>query len=94
MQNGRREFVALLTFLTALVLILTNGFIGRISADEAKLDIFAETEPIGVVLDEVLTKYVETPEVSDVVEGAIMGMMSSSGHLDYSTRSRAAGEKI
>ena len=38
--NGKYEFVALLTFLTAAVLLLSNGFMGKLGADEATPDVY------------------------------------------------------
>lgn len=76
-RNSRMEFMAVLAFLIAVTLLLTNGFAARISAQESEPDVYKSIEPIGVVLDTILREYVTQPEVDKVVEGALMGMMGS-----------------
>lgn len=75
MRNSRSEFFTLAGFLVIGLLVLTNGFAGRISAAPTGVDPFNEIEPIGVVLDEIMKNYVDEPDVDEVVEGALKGMM-------------------
>lgn len=77
MRNQRSQFFSLLFFLVALTLIVSNGFVARIFAQEEDQDIFQSIQPIGDVLDEINRSYVEPPEMDNVVEGAIIGMMNS-----------------
>lgn len=74
-RKNKAEFFALLTFLMVLGLVLTNGFAGRIFAEQE--DVYRDLEPIGDVLDKILREYVNEPDVNKVVEGALMGMMRS-----------------
>jgi carboxyl-terminal processing protease len=74
MKSSRSQFLSMTVFFAVLVLLLGNGFTGRIFAEA---DIYREIEPIGSVLDEVMTSYVDEPEIDEVVEGAIKGMMNS-----------------
>ncbi len=76
-RDSRMEFMAVFAFLIAITLLLTNGFAARISAQESEPDVYKSIEPIGVVLETILREYVTEPEVDKVVEGALMGMMSS-----------------
>ena len=73
-RNTRLEFMSLLAFLIAAVLLLTNGFVGRVNAQD---DIYRSIEPIGVVLDMVQSQYVYDIEIDKLVEGALFGIMSS-----------------
>ncbi len=75
--NGKYEFVALLTFLTAAVLLLSNGFMGRLGADEAAPDVYEKIEPIGEVLATIQKEYVRDADMNALVEGALRGMMRS-----------------
>jgi carboxyl-terminal processing protease len=63
--------------MVAGLLVLTNGFIGRISAQGNEVDVYQKIEPIGVVLDTVLQEYVRDADVDKLVEGALLGMMSA-----------------
>lgn len=76
MRNVRSQFMGLFLFLAAVVLVLSNGFVARISAQEDE-DLILKIEPIGVVLHEVLRNYVEEPDTDKLVEGALTGMMNS-----------------
>jgi len=76
-RSSKHEFVALLVFLVAGALILSNGFMARILAQGPQVDAYAQTEPIGLVLDLILDEYVRAPDVDKVVEGALIGMMNS-----------------
>ncbi len=76
MRNVRSQFVGLFFFLTALMMVLTNGFWPRIHAD-AQQDLVRQIEPIGIVLHEIMDNYVEVPDTDKVVEGALAGMMNS-----------------
>lgn len=75
--NGKYEFVALLTFLTAAVLLLSNGFMGKLGADDAATDVYEKIEPIGEVLATIQKEYVRDAELDVLVEGALRGMMRS-----------------
>lgn len=84
MRNSKSHFFSLFLFLGALVLLLTNGFMPRIFAQEQKVDIYSAVDPIAVVLDEILDNYVKEPDLSVVVEGALKGMMSElDDHCSY-----------
>ena len=74
-RRNKVEFFALLAFLFVLGLVLTNGFAGRIFAEQE--DIYRDLEPIGDVLDKIMREYVSEPDVDKVVEGALVGMMRS-----------------
>jgi carboxyl-terminal processing protease len=76
-RNSKSEFVSLLGFLLIAVLLLTNGFAARISAEEKSVDVYREIEPIGVVLDTILREYVREVDMPKVVQGALIGMMGS-----------------
>jgi carboxyl-terminal processing protease len=76
-RHTKLEFVALLGFMIAATLVLTNGFVARISAQDKDVDIYAKIQPIGEVLNIVLDEYVRDPNIDDVVEGALIGMMNS-----------------
>lgn len=75
--NSKAEFLAIFSFLAALVLLLSNGFIARLSAQQADVDVYRELEPIGTVLDIVLREYVREVDIEKVVEGALSGIMTS-----------------
>jgi carboxyl-terminal processing protease len=73
-RNTRLEFMSLLAFLMAAALLLTNGFTGRVNAQD---DVYRSIEPIGVVLDMVQSQYVRDIEIDKLVEGALYGILSS-----------------
>lgn len=76
-RNSKMEFLTLLTFLVAGVLLLGNGFMARINAQSEEVDVYREIEPIGIVLDTIQDQYVRDVEIKKVVEGALYGMMGS-----------------
>ena len=76
-RNTRAEFVALFLFLVVSVLVITNGFSGRIAAQDKEVDIYSKIQPIGPVLNTILMEYVRDPDVDKLVEGALVGMMNS-----------------
>lgn len=76
-KNSRMEFVALVTFLSCLILLLTNGFAPRLAAQGDEVDVYQKIEPIGDVLDKILDEYVLEADMDRVVEGALIGMMGS-----------------
>jgi carboxyl-terminal processing protease len=76
-RNSKSEFISLLGFLLTALLLLTNGFAARISAEEKTVDVYREIEPIGVVLDTILREYVREVDMPKVVQGALIGMMGS-----------------
>ena len=77
MRKSRTQFVSLLLFLAVLVFLLTNGFRARIFAQDAEEDVFRKIQPIGIVLQEIQSNYVLRPNMDEMVEGAITGMMNS-----------------
>ncbi len=77
MRRNKSEFLALLFFLLALGALVTNGFAGRIFAQEKKTDIWQELQPLGEAMDEVMQSYVREPDISKMVEGAMTGMMNA-----------------
>ena len=79
MQNrqSKLEFVALLGFLIVATLVLTNGFVARISASGKDVDLYAKVQPIADVLGTILDEYVREPDIDKVVEGALVGMLNS-----------------
>ncbi len=76
-RNTKYEFAALLFFLIASVLLLTNGFAGRILAEEKEPDVYRSVEPIGVTLSTILKEYVRDVEIDNLVEGGLEGIMAS-----------------
>ena len=76
-RDSKKDFFVTLGFLVCLVLLLSNGFVDRLSALEGDVDVYREMEPIGTVLDLVLREYVRPVEMDEVVEGALSGIMSS-----------------
>ncbi|MBI2422004.1 MAG: S41 family peptidase [Candidatus Hydrogenedentes bacterium] len=76
-RNAKFEFVALFTFLLALTLILSNGFVSRISAQAEQTDVYQEVEPIGDVVAKILSEHVYDPDMNRLVQGALFGLMSS-----------------
>ncbi|MBI1318263.1 MAG: PDZ domain-containing protein [Candidatus Hydrogenedens sp.] len=83
-QKSKFEFAALLTFLTAAALLLSNGFVSRISADDDNVDVYRKIEPIGGVLATIQREYVRDADIDVLVEGALRGMMRSlDAHSSY-----------
>lgn len=76
-KRSKTEFTALFVFLFSAVMVLTNGFSGRIFAQSEDEAIYNQIEPIGEVLAEILDNYVYEPNMERAVEGALMGIMSS-----------------
>ncbi len=76
-RSTKAEFTALLVFLIGAVLVLTNGFSGRIFAQDEPREVFEQIEPIGDVIAEVLQNYVREPDLDKAVEGALIGIMNS-----------------
>ncbi|HNR30430.1 MAG TPA: S41 family peptidase [Candidatus Hydrogenedentes bacterium] len=76
-RNSKLEFTSLLTFLVVSVMLLSDGFVARISAESGEVDVYREIEPIGVVLDTIQDQYVRPVDIRQVVEGALYGMMGS-----------------
>ena len=76
-RNAKYEFVALLIFLVSMTLLLTNGFMGRIDARENNVDVYQQIAPMGEVLNLIMEDYVREADLEQVVNGALMGMMSS-----------------
>jgi carboxyl-terminal processing protease len=84
MKSYRSQFLGLFIFLAATTLVLTNGFVARIFAQENGAEIVTKIEPIAVVLDEIMKHYVEDPDADKVIEGALIGMMNSlDDHSSY-----------
>ena len=77
MRNSKFQFVALAAFLCATIVVVTNAFAPRIFAQGQRTDPFHSIEPIGAALHEILSQYVEEPDIDKVVEGALVGMMRS-----------------
>lgn len=83
-KSSKKEFFALLAFLTVLTLLITNGFAPRIHAAGGEVDIYPQVEPLGEVLTKIMDEYVRKADMDRVVEGAIFGMMSAlGGHNSY-----------
>ncbi len=76
-RSTKAEFTALLIFLIGAVLVLTNGFSGRIFAQDEPREVYEQIEPIGDVIAEVLRNYVREPDLDKAVEGALIGIMNS-----------------
>lgn len=76
-SNARVEFFTLLGFIIISIMLISNGFVARINAQEDTPDVYREIEPIGDVLDKILDGYVRDVELDAVVEGALKGMMQS-----------------
>ncbi|HPC15632.1 MAG TPA: S41 family peptidase [Candidatus Hydrogenedentes bacterium] len=76
-RQSKSEFIALLAFLIVATLVLTNGFVARISAQGKDVDVFAKIQPIGDVLGIILDEYVRPPDIDKVVEGALVGMLNA-----------------
>lgn len=76
-KNYRLEFFAIVLFLAAMTLLLTNGFVARIAAQDGNVDVYQAVEPVGVVLETILSQYVRDTNLDRVVQGALIGMMSS-----------------
>ncbi|HOV33285.1 MAG TPA: S41 family peptidase [Candidatus Hydrogenedens sp.] len=76
-RNSKFEFLSIFIFLLAIIALLTNGFAPKISAQGNKTDIYQAIEPIGHTLQTILDEYVREVDINKVVEGALVGMMSS-----------------
>lgn len=76
-KRGKTEFVALMSFLIGVTLVVSNGFSARIFAQEEERAVFEQIAPIGNVLAEIIKNYVHEPDVEKAVEGALMGIMNS-----------------
>ncbi len=76
-RNSKFEFLSLFIFLIAMIALLTNGFTPKISAQSNKTDIYQAIEPIGHTLQTILDEYVKEVDINKIVEGALVGMMSS-----------------
>lgn len=76
-QKSKIEFAAIFGFLAIFILLFTNGFSQRIFAQDAEVDVYQKLDPIGVVLDKIQTDYVHQPDLDKIVEGALIGIMSS-----------------
>lgn len=84
MRSSKSHFLSLLLFLSALGLLVTNGGMPRILAEPKELDVYQTVDPIANVLDEILDNYVNEPNMDDVVEGALIGMMNKlDDHCSY-----------
>ena len=77
MRHSKFQFIALSAFLCATLVVVTNAFAPRIFAQGPRTDPFHSIEPIGAALHEILSQYVEEPDIDKVVEGALVGMMRS-----------------
>jgi carboxyl-terminal processing protease len=77
MRSSKFQFIALSAFLCATLVVVTNAFAPRIFAQGPRTDPFHSIEPIGAALHEILSQYVDDPDVDKVVEGALIGMMRS-----------------
>ncbi len=73
----KRDFFVLLSFLIISTLLLSNGFVNRIFAQDKEVDVYEQVEPFANVLTAIMKNYVEDPDVDKVVEGALGGMMHS-----------------
>ncbi len=76
-RNSKFEFLSIFIFLVAVIALLTNGFTPKISAQSDKPDIYQAIEPIGHTLQTILDEYVKEVDINKIVEGALIGMMSS-----------------
>lgn len=77
--NTKFEFVALLSFIVVLALLVSNGFVNRIYAQADEPDVYQSIQPIGEVLATILEEYVREPDIDQVVQGALIGMMGGLG---------------
>lgn len=75
MRNNRAQFTSLLVFMAAVLVLMGNSGLARLLAAEEEQDVFRTIKPIGKVLSEIQQSYVHEPELDNVVEGAIGGMM-------------------
>ena len=76
-RNSKFEFLSIFIFLISIIALLTNGFTPKISAQSNKTDIYQAIEPIGHTLQTILDEYVKEVDINKIVEGALVGMMSS-----------------
>jgi len=77
MRSTKSHFFTLFAFLVCTVLVLSNGFTNRVFASEDEADVYRSIAPIGDVLNEIMENYVEEPDIDEVVEGALVGMMNA-----------------
>jgi len=75
MRNSRSQFYALFVFMSVFVLLLSNGFVAVFAQDD-DVDVAEALAPMANVFDEIMTLYVNDPDVDKVVEGALEGMMN------------------
>ncbi len=76
MRNSRSQFYALFAFLAAFVLLFSNGFVAVFAQDD-DVDVAEALAPMADVFDEIMTLYVNEPDIDKVVEGALEGMMNN-----------------
>lgn len=92
MRNSRSQFYALFVFLAAFILLFSNGFVAVFAQDD-DVDVAEALAPMANVFDEIMTLYVDDPDIERVVEGALEGMMNKlDEHSSYI--SRAAFDQI
>ncbi len=77
MRSTKSHFFTLFAFMACTVLVLSNGFANRVLASEGQADVYRSIAPIGDVLNEIMESYVEEPDIDEVVEGALVGMMNA-----------------
>jgi len=75
MRNSRSQFYALFAFLAAFVMLFSNGFVAVFAQDD-DVDVAEALAPMANVFDEIMTLYVDDPDIEKVVEGALEGMMN------------------
>lgn len=76
-RNSKREFLIVLAFFLVVTLAISNGFILRIYAQEQRVEIYREIEPIGDVIDVIMREYVRDVEIEEIIEGALGGMLNA-----------------
>ncbi len=76
-KNSKYEVAALLIFVVAAAMLISNGFVARISAQGKEADVYQSIEPLGIVLDTIQSQYVRDANMDRLVEGACLGMMGS-----------------
>ncbi len=86
MRNSRSQFYALFAFMAAFVMLFSNGFVAVFAQDD-DVDVAEALAPMANVFDEIMTLYVNDPDVDKVVEGALEGMMNKlDEHSSYISR--------
>jgi carboxyl-terminal processing protease len=76
--------MGLLLFAVVACLVIANGFDGLIFAQRGGDDVYQSISPIGEVLSEIQTNWVDDPDFDEVVEGALTGMMKRlDSHSSY-----------